>query len=112
MIAPPGVNGIPTSGMVYRLTPKAQGAVNTGYSQSFEQEPYLINYFNEYRLIKIDFFENENTPYSIYDLNGKIVKEGSLSKGLNLVHTDAFASGMYLLKIHSNIQKESFKFIK
>ena len=112
MVAPPGVNGIPPSGMVYRLTPKKPGAVNTGYNQSYEIEPFWINYLNDYNLIKVDFFENENAPYMIYDLNGKIVQQGILSKGVNKINTGSLSNGMYVLKIHSKIHRESFKFTK
>lgn len=94
------------------MTPKKPGALNTGYNQSYEIEPFWINYLNDYNLIKVDFFENENAPYMIYDLNGKIVQQGILSKGVNKINTGSLSNGMYVLKIHSKIHRESFKFTK
>lgn len=50
--------------------------------------------------------------YAIFDMNGKMLKSGRLSNGLNAISTDSMISGMYVIRFSDGYDQWTEKFVK
>ncbi|HTA83011.1 MAG TPA: phospholipase D-like domain-containing protein [Bacteroidia bacterium] len=58
-------------------------------------------------------FPGNNVLYSVYDVTGKIVASGKLdARYVNTIDVSSFASGIYLMRVTSNADEYSCKFVK
>lgn len=97
-----GFTGYPSEGTVFRFTP-----VNSASTQE--------NFFDTVKVFPnptTDKLVLENIPetkqYTIFTLNGSVVKSGILSQENSTIDVSYFQTGAYLLKIESSV----FKFVK
>ncbi len=112
IFSPPGMNGNPASGSVYRFIPKVISNTNVGYSTYTTTVSNDILYLADKNELRIDIFNIDTFNYLITDLNGKAIEKGRLQKGRKNIDTKSFASGMYVLKLLSDKENVSFKFIR
>lgn len=97
-----GFNGYPASGTVFRFTP-----VNTASIQD-----NLFNTVKVYPNPTTDFlfFDHltETEKYTIYELNGKVVKKGIINNEHNSINVSEIPAAVYLLQI----DQSTIKFVK
>lgn len=108
----PGINGIPTSGSVYRFSPKIIQTGGTGYSVFTKQENYWIDYFAQTQMLHIDNLQSEACTYMITDAQGALIDKGTIPKGRKTITTQSYAQGMYIVTLLSQNNRASYKFIK
>lgn len=97
-----GFVGYPANGTVYRFTPITSASVTDNLFTTVKVYPNPT----ADRLV----LENMLTAkeYTIFALNGAVVKKGTVSQENNSIDVSAFQTGTYLLKIDSS----TLKFIK
>jgi len=108
---PPGMNGNPVAGSVYRFIPK-KGSISTGYTAFNTLVSNEMSYSTERNELRIDIYNNETFQYSIFDMQGHPVSTGSVSKGRKLINTGSLASGMYIVKLSSAKENNTCKFVR
>jgi hypothetical protein len=65
-----------------------------------------------YLQVQLENEKLETTTYKIYDLNGKIVLSGTLSKGQNGIYLNSLSNGVYLIQLKNGYKNYSGKFLK
>lgn len=108
----PGINGIPTSGTVYRFSPKITQTGGTGYSIFTKQENYWVDYYAQTQILHIDNLQSEAFTYMITDAQGTIIDKGIIQKGRKSISTSLYAQGMYIVTLQNKNSRTSYKFIK
>lgn len=111
--APPGVNGNPVAGTVYRFIPKTgTGGGATSYQTLITQVNYNIDYYSHHQQLRIDIFSKDHFQYILTDINGRLIKNGKISQGRTTIPTEDLPAGMYVIKLFSEKENTSFKFIR
>lgn len=97
-----GFTGYPTNGTVFRFTPITSASVTENLFSTVKAYP---NPTTDTLIL-----ENMVTakPYTIFTLNGTVVKKGIVSEENNTIDVSHLQTGTYLLKIESS----TLKFIK
>lgn len=109
--ASPSMSGNPTSGDVFRFMPLSPNT-NVGYISYLTHQKSNVNYYNKSNELKIDILVNDDYHYVLANTNGAIISQGALQKGQKLINTSNLATGIYILKLISNSENYSTKFIK
>lgn len=94
---------------LYCFKPKHRASVD---SQTTSQFTIYPNPANEKIFIQSNEYNSlENTTYSIYDINGKLISKNKLNtdRSINIEH---LASGIYILELENAAGKSSNKFVK
>ena len=110
--APPGMIGNPVSGSVYRFKPFVGGGITVGYNSSYEQVSNEINYFTEKNELRLDIFSNEEYKYTISDSYGNTLLNGTVTKGRKTISTGFLPKGIYIVKVHSDKENSTLKFVR
>ena len=55
---------------------------------------------------------NNKFNYTLLDLNGRVIKKGKLSNGMNLINAGGLINGMYLIRFNDNEQQWTDRLIK
>lgn len=97
-----GFSNFPLENTVYRFSPKANASVDDLFFQKVKVYPNPTNDF-----LKFDDL-TENKTYKIYDLNGRLIKTGTISDIHNTINVSDFSCGTYILKVDN----ASLKFVK
>jgi len=53
-----------------------------------------------------------NFNYTVVDFNGRIIRQGKLSNGMNEVNASALTAGMYVIRFDGNDQQWTEKFVR
>jgi len=97
-----GFTGYPASGTVFRFTPATNASIHDNLFDTVKVYP---NPTTDYL-----FFDHltETKQYTIYNVNGKMVKKGMISEEHNVISVSEIPSAVYLLQI----DQSTFKFVK
>jgi|GEM_PF-3982326 len=97
-----GFTGYPASGTVFRFTPAANASVHDNLFDTVKVYP---NPTTDFLL-----FDHLTQPkdYTIYNVNGKIVKKGTISEEYNKINISEIPVAVYFLQI----DQSAFKFVK
>lgn len=97
-----GFVGYPASGTVLRFTPAANAGVDENLFGTVKVYPNPTTDFL--------FFDQltETKEYTIYSLNGKVVKKGTINNEHNSINVSEIPAAIYLLQI----DQSTFKFVK
>jgi hypothetical protein len=109
---PPGMTGNPAAGSVYRFTPKQGGSTTTGFNTLTSVVSNDMNYYADRNELRIDIFSNDRFKYTIFDIQGKIVGNGAVSKGRNVVNTQSLSGGLFIVKLTSAKENATMKFVR
>ena len=109
---PPGMDGNPAAGSVYRFNPRKGPASTTGYTAVNSSVSNDISYYTDRNQLRIDIYTNGAFQYSVYDMQGQPVSAGNCSKGRTLLNTSSFAQGLYIVKLRSATEQTTFKFVR
>ena len=104
-----GLNGIPSTGTVYRFAPAAPVSVQTITSEqpSLRIWPTLVN---DQLTIALDA---TNTPLCIVrDLSGREIERNLLTNDITILDVSNYRSGVYFVQIQEGVQVATRKFIK
>lgn len=110
--APLGLAGSPVSGSVYQFSPKLGPDGIDGYASNYSRVTHEVNYFSNSNELRIDLFSNDKYTYQIINLQGAIVTQGNLTKGRKIINANNFASGLYMVQLHSSSENISYKFLR
>lgn len=124
---PNGSSSFSVGQVVYEYTDTASFSVSEGVQQPFEITPLSAPQFTEGSL-QVTFYPNPTTSgfyisisdadyakaeFTLFTINGKIIKEGKISEGETFVITDRINAGVYLLRINNGKGAiSSYKIIK
>jgi hypothetical protein len=106
---PPGMNGHPASGSIYRFTPAAGNPLS--YQYQIEQSHSNMRYVQANSQLIIDLFFGE-MGYSVFDMSGRMLCTGVLQNGQNKIDMSNLPQGMYVVKTSYVHNYQSFKFIR
>jgi hypothetical protein len=123
-----GGSGSYTVGQVFYTTHiAATGAVSQGVQQAFEiqtlSNPALItvnltavtypNPTKDFIILKITDSALHNLRYTLFDVNGKAIASGSITKSSTQIQLKYLAIGAYILKVsQQNESLKTFKILK
>lgn len=99
------LTGAPAPNTIYRFTPTALSNLETN-TTSVTLYPNPFNDFINVSGLKSEF------NYAIYDLNGKLIKNGESNTESTQIETKSIASGIYFLKIISENESIVKKLVK
>lgn len=97
-----GFVGYPVSGTVFRFTPATKASVHESLFDTVKVYPNPTADF-----LFFDYL-TETKQYTIYNVNGKIVKKGTISEEHNKINVSEIPAAVYLLQI----DQSAFKFVK
>ena len=97
-----GFVGYPVSGTVFRFTPAANASVHESLFDTVKVYPNPTTDF-----LLFDHL-TQAKDYIIYNVNGKIVKKGTISEEHNKINVYEIPAAVYLLQV----DQSTFKFVK
>lgn len=135
VIASSGGNAIGSGGsssytigqIFYTSQSGSNGSVSQGVQQAFEIYPLSGQVFKEILLVAIIYpnpvinnlilsiknFDLENLNYQLFDIQGKIISNQSITSDQTTINLENNPTGIYVLKVNSNSKEiKSFKIIK
>jgi PKD repeat protein len=112
----------------YELTTEEGELIRFNQEFEFEETTYIsTNYLNTNRIIKSDFFISPNPSdsfirinyfdglpdyFEIYNINGRLIKNGKIYDENDLtISTNDLSSGMYFISLFRGFETEKLKFI-
>jgi PKD repeat protein len=112
----------------YELTTEEGELIRFNQEFEFEETTYIsTNYLNTNRIIKSDFFISPNPSdsfirinyfdglpdyFEIYNINGRLIKNGEIYDENDLtISTNDLSSGMYFISLFRGFETEKLKFI-
>jgi len=94
-------------GLLEELEFEAEEPVVTSFENAIEAEEVLV-FPNPFKNSLFIEGELNATKFQLITLEGRLVKEGVLSSGMNAIHSESLPQGIYLLKVDT----KTFKIIK
>ena len=108
---PPGMNGNPIAGSVYRFIPHASNGT-VGYTSIQTIESHQLLYEVDRSDLRIDIFNSDVFQYSILNLAGQLLYKGHVSKGRTYIPLQSLSNGLYMVRLESDSENSILKFAR